>query len=62
MARIAPVKVKSMKGMTCTATVRVPVVVTREFRVRAWIALHLIALGVWIAGASFNVIRTREAE
>jgi hypothetical protein len=54
MGRVGEVKLRKFpKSTTVTATVKVKL--TREFKVRMWLALRVIALGVWISGASFEV-------
>jgi len=40
-------------------TVRLAVHMTRVYRVRAWLALRLIAAGLWLLGMEMDVARWR---
>lgn len=45
------VKLRNLKG----ATVRIKVQLTKEYRVRVWLALLCFRLGAWVSGMSIEV-------
>lgn len=49
-------KVRKMSGMT----LNVNVILTREFRLRVWLAMFFFRIGVWISGMEIEVNRPDE--